>query len=131
MHKHFVIFYSPGTFTSEVTEKEISSWDVDLAKQMARDVSERYDAKPYGFKFITKSRSEKELDSSVTAQSGMYYLGGKIKTLDDVKAENDPKNDILISNMVGNGYDRIIENNNSWKFTAPLRDDDTVLDWSA
>jgi len=44
-----------------------------------------------------------------------------------VKAKNNPNDRILISNMEINGYEKIIVNNNSWKFTAPLNKDDIVL----
>ena len=35
--KHYVTFYSPGSFVSESTGKEIDAWSVDLAVRMAKD----------------------------------------------------------------------------------------------
>src|SRR5208337_1301855 len=115
--KHFVTFYSPGTFVSEQTEKPIDSWDIEKAKKMARKIKERYDATPYGFRFSTRSRGDKDLDSKVTATSPMYYLGGKVETLAEVKARATEEDRILVSNMEINGYERIITNTNSWKCT--------------
>lgn len=130
MKKDFVVFYSPGSFVSETTEKEIDSWDVEKAKEMARSIKERHGATPYGFRFITRSRNDDELDSKVTQKSNMYYLGGKIRHLDFILLENNPDERILISNMKMNGWDRVIENCNSYKITQPLEKDDVVLDWT-
>jgi hypothetical protein len=58
----------------------------------------------------------------------MYYLGGKVETIDEVKARGDSNDRILISNMQSNGYSRVVTNINSWKWTQPLNDDDVVLD---
>jgi len=127
--KHFVTFYSPGTFVSEQTEKPIDSWDIEKAKKMARKIKERYDATPYGFRFSTRSRGDKDLDSKVTATSPMYYLGGKVETLAEVKARATEEDRILVSNMEINGYERIITNTNSWKCTQPLKPGDVVLDF--
>lgn len=129
MQKHFVVFYSPGTFVAESTEREIEAWDVEVAKHMATTIKERYGATPYGFRFVTRGRSAKDLDSKETARSHMYYLGGTIETLEQVEARNDPKERILRANMRGNGVARVIVNNNSWKSTQPLKDDDVVLSW--
>ena len=129
MQKHFVEFFSPGTFVSESSVKEIHSWDVELAKNMAFNISERYNATPYGFRFITRSRNKNELDSKITKTSCMYYLGGEVLTLADVEARNDPNDEILISNMKANGIKRIIVNTNSWRFTGELKDNDVVLDF--
>ncbi len=127
MKKNFVTFYSPGSFVSETTTKDIDNWNVAQAEAMACEIEERHGAKPYGFRFETKSRGDNDLDSKVTDTSPMYYLGGEVLTLEDVKAKNDPNDRLLISNMECNGYDKIIVNNNSWKFTAPLNRDDIVL----
>jgi hypothetical protein len=127
MEKHFVEFLSPGAFVAESTTKPISSWDIEAAVLMASEITERYNAKPYGFRFITRARSDDDLDSRVTAKSGIHYLGGKVMTLDQVKARNDPNDRILISNMEGNGWDRIVTNDNSWRWTQPLMKDDVVL----
>jgi hypothetical protein len=129
MEKHFVTFYSPGTFVHVTTEKPIDAWDVEAAQAMAHDISERYGATPFGFQFSTRTRGPDDLDSQVSARSAHYYLGGKIETLAEVEARNDPKESILRSNMSGNGYDKIVVNTNSWKVTVPFRDGDVLLDW--
>ena len=128
MERHFVIFYSPGTLVSEQTALEIQAWDVDEAMKMAKSIKERHSARPYGFVFSTRSRGSKDLDSKESKRSHFYYLGGTIKTLVEVKAENNPDNRILIRNMEGNGYDKVIVNTNSWRITLPLNKDDVVLD---
>lgn len=130
MIKSFVIFFSPGTFMAETTEKPIDSWNVTEAVNMARTVKQRYGATPYGFCFTMRERNNNELDSKEIKRSGMYFLGGKVLTVDDLKARNDPKDRILISNMEGNHWDKVIENCNSWKWTQPLREGDEVIDFS-
>lgn len=129
MQKHFVTFYSPGTFLAEQTTKPIDAWDVEAAKEMAHGITERYGATPYGFQFSTRSRGNDDLDSKETATSPFYHLGGRIETLAEVEARNDPKESILRMNMKGNGYDKIVVNDNSWRSTRPLGKTDVVLDW--
>lgn len=128
MQKHFVTFYSPGTFVSEESTKEIASWDVPAAQAMAGDVEERYGAKPYGFRFSTRTRGPDDLDSKVTNTSPMYYLPHcKVETLAEIEARNDPKERILLLNMRGNGYDRIVVTTEGWRWTQPLSANDVVL----
>jgi hypothetical protein len=124
--KHYVTFYSPGSFVSETTKKEIDVWSVDLAIRMAKEIKERYNATPYGFSFQT---SESDGWSPKTIkESGMYFLGGKLLTIDDIP--NTPENGILRDNMRYNNWDQIIENTNTWKIRLPFhKDKDTVLDW--
>ena len=129
MEKHFVEFYSPGTFVAEISTKPIDSWDVNLAQEMAHEVIERYNATPYAFCFTTRSRDENDLDSREIARSGTYHLGGRIETLAEVEARNDPKESILRSNMRGNNIERVVINDNSWRSTQPLGKNDVVLDW--
>lgn len=66
MKKHFVTFFSPGTFVSETSEKPIDSWDVDTAVEMSTQILERHGARPYGFRFSTRERGQEDLDSKVT-----------------------------------------------------------------
>ena len=127
MKKHFVTFMSPGTFVAEQTTKEIDSWDTDKAIDMSKGIKERYGSLPYGFYFTTRERGPEDFDSKQSDRSKMYYLGGEILSLEQVKAKNDPNDKILISNMETNGYDRIVVNTNSWKWTQPLKEGDIVL----
>lgn len=125
--QHFVTFYSPGTFVAEDTTKPIASWNVKKAVAMSKTISERYNAKPYGFRFSTRARSDKDLDSKVVKRSNLYYISGTIETLEQVEARNDPKEEILRSNMRCNGYTRIVTTHTPWRWTQPLKDDDVVL----
>ncbi len=130
MRQHYVTFYSPGTFMAEQTRKPIEAWDVEAACAMASDVKERHGALPYGFVFTTHERQDDELNSKETARSPLYHLGGRVETLEEVEARGDPAESILRANMRANGYDRIVVNENSWRWTQPLLPDDVVLDWS-
>lgn len=125
---HFVTFFSPGSFFAEETTKPISSWNVDTAIEMAFEIRERYNARPYGFQFSTRERGHEDLDSKVTQFSGVYYLGGKIETLAEIERRNLPEEKILLSNMKSNGWDKIVTNRNSWRWTMPLREKDILLD---
>ena len=129
VEKHFVKFYSHGTFVSERTVKDIDSWDIATAINMARDIVERHNATPYGFQFLTFARGDDDLDSKQTAISPMYFLGGKVETLEEIEARNLPEESILRSNMRCNGYNKVIVNTNSYKITLPFEDDDVVLAW--
>lgn len=129
MKQHFVTFYSPGTFVAETTDKPIDSWDVDKAKEMAHEVVERYGATPYGFRFTTYSRGPKDLNSKQSAKSPLYHLGGRVETFAQVEARNDPKEDVLRSNMRCNDISKVVINDNSYRSTQPLGKDDVVLDW--
>jgi hypothetical protein len=129
MKKHYVTFYSPGTLFAETTTREIDSWDVEKAKEMVPNIKERYGATPYGFSFTTRERTESDFDSKETAKSKMFYLGGRIRTLEEVEADNKPDEEILRANMRGNDWDRVIENTNSYKTVQVLYDGDVVLEW--
>lgn len=130
MQQHFVTFLSPGTFVAEQSERGIDSWDVEKAIKMSEEITERHGARPYGFYFTTRGRSEAELDSKQKAKSGIYYLGGRVRTVEDVERDAKPDEKILLSNMKCNRYARVVENCNSWRWTAPLNDDDVVLDYT-
>jgi hypothetical protein len=132
LKKHFVTFLSPGTFVSETTTKPIEKWDSRLAKSMVGGITERHGATPYGFYFSTRERKAADLDSKETKTSGIYYLGGKVETLAQVKARvkrehSEEESDTLIWNMETNKIKRIVTNTNSYRFTAELRPGDKVL----
>lgn len=128
--QHYVTFYSPGTIVAETTSEPVDAWDVEAAVARARTVHERHGATPYGFRFSTRARTDDELDAKQVAQSNFYYLGGRVETLEEIEARADPKESILRGNMRGNGYDRVIVNDNSWRWTQPLQEGDVVLDFT-
>lgn len=137
MRKHQVTFYSPGTFVSESSTYPIESWDPAKAVEMAKNISERYNAKPYGFKFQTLlvhapvedgEGGRMEVPGKVVKTSGTYFLTGKLETFDEVEARNDDKERILRSNMEGNGMWIVCVNTNSYRSTMPFEEEDKVVD---
>lgn len=127
MKKNFVTFLSPGTLVSESTTKPIDSWSVDKAVQVSKNIKERHGAIPYGFYFTTRARVDDELDSKITKTSSVYYLGGKIFSLEQLKARHDPELQTLICNMENNGWENVIENKNSFKITLPFNEGDVLI----
>lgn len=126
--QNYVTFFSPGTFVAETSQMKIDEWNIEKAVDMARGVTERYNAKPYGFQFSTRARKPGELDAKTIDTSKMFYIGGRIETLEEIKNRRDPKDDILISNMQTNHWDRVVVNENSWRIVQPLAPGDVVLD---
>ncbi len=125
--KNFVTFLSPGTMISESTTEEIESWCPETAIKMSNDILERHNSKPYGFYFTKRELAQDDFDSKETERSGIYHLGGKMLSIDDIKLRDNSKDSILISNMECNGWSHVVENNNSWKITTPFLEKDTFL----
>lgn len=135
--KHYVTFMSPGTFFSESSSKEISEWNPAEAVKLGQGISERYGAKPYGFyfeTFITRDPVDDgeggtlEIKPKSVASSGVYYLSGKLETYDQVVDRDDPKEEILRSNMRMNRYAMLVTNTNSFRSTMPFNEKDFVVD---
>lgn len=127
--KHFVTFYSPGTFFAEDTTLPIDSWDVDAAKEMASKVVERYNATPYAFQFSTRTRNDDQLDSVESKRSTTYHLGGSLMDIEAVK-QLIPDSSILQSNMRCNGWNQVVLNDNSWRSVQPFKDGDVLLEYT-
>src|SRR5690606_28579338 len=135
IRKHYVTFFSPGTFFSEQSTKDIESWDTTKAVEMAEKISERYNAKPYGFCFktfktlesIRDGNEEFEVKPKLEKTSGTYYLGGTLKTYEQVLQEDKKENEILLSNMRCNDWWVVIVNTNSFVFTKEFDENDFIV----
>ena len=123
VQQHFITFFSPGTFVAERTTKELDEWNTTTAVEMSKDIVERHGARPYAFQFITRGRSDADLDSKIIDKSGLYYLGGTVSTFEEVTTQE--KGSILHHNMKLNEWRRVINTSHGW--TLPFRDEDVVL----
>lgn len=130
--RHTVTFYSPGTFCSESSTKHISAWDPVEAVRLAKGINERYNAKPFGFRFSTSIIADPvpdgeggyiEVPPKEVESSGLMYLGGTLIRYDDVPE----KESILRSNMRCNNHPIVIENRNSWRHTSFFEEDCCIV----
>ena len=130
---HKVVFYSPGTLVAESTTKDISEWCPKEAMILCAGIKERHGATPYGFQFETYESPEMEVEDwefqpKRVATSGMYFIMAQVKTADQTEAEGNPENNILVSNMRHNGWDRVAITTTSYKWTQPFKEEDRVVD---
>lgn len=137
MKKHYVRFMSPGTFFNEESVLEIHGWDIPAAVELAKTVTERYNAKPYGFQFLTKIVHDPvpdgdggvlRVESKQTGRSCFYYLGGRVRTYKEVVNDNAVSESILRDNMRFNEMPVVVENCNSWRFTGAFDEDACIVD---
>lgn len=135
--RHFVTFCSPGTFVAEMSSRPIEAWDPVEAVNLSEKIIERHGAKPYGFRFETRIVAEPvddgeggklEVQSKTVETSGLYHLGGKLETIDEVEHRNDPKEKIMRSNMTGNRIPIVVVNTHSYRSTQPFNEEDFVVD---
>jgi hypothetical protein len=133
--KHFVEFYSPGTFFPEQSTKPISSWDTAEAVKLARSVTERHNAKPHSFRFVTclvagpvpdGEGGTLSVEPKEVAKSGLHFLGGRLLRYEEVP--DDKEHNILRSNMRCNRMPVVIENTNSWRYTGAFDEDACIVD---
>ena len=137
MKVYRVRFYSPGTFFAEESSREIDSWDTAKACEIANGIKERYEARPYAFRFETYLTSKPvpdgeggmlDVQPKRVEESGLHFLGGMLRTYDEVV--RDEPDSILASNMRGNGYWIVCVNTNSFISTIPFDETDVVVDAS-
>jgi len=104
---------------------------------MSETIRERYNAKPYGFVFETLVTAEDvpdgeggtlRVEPKRVARSGVHFLGGRLETYTEVVERNDPKEEILRSNMRGNEQWIVCINTNSYRSTLPFDEEDYIVD---
>ena len=136
MKKHYVVFYSPGTFFDETDSQPIETFgDTQAAVELAASINQRYGAKPYGFRFVTcielppvidpETGEKMEVESKQIAESGTYFINGRLRKYDEVLAENDPQESILRSNMRQTPI--VCETSNTYRHTGIFREEDFVV----
>jgi hypothetical protein len=137
MRKHYVTFYSPGTFFAETRAVPIDAWDPVKAVAMSNGVEERYGAKPYAFQFSTYlepdtvpdgERGLAEVRPKLIEEGPLHYIGGQVDTYDDICHRENPDDMILLSNMRGNGFWVTVTNRRSYRTTRPFEPTDLIVD---
>jgi len=119
---HFVEFAYPGLLFSETSAQPIGKRDAGAIEPPQGC---------YAFRFFSRKEHEDVLSGvKLTGEpgdySGWYFLPGSRKmSLEDVKREM-PEKDILIRNMVGNGYKHVVKTVRGNVF--PLEEEDVIME---
>lgn len=134
--KHFVRFLSPGTFFDEQSERSIADWDIKAAIGLSETIEERYGAKPYGFVFETRLIAEDiddgyggkmRVEPKTIKKSGVHFINGKLKTLDQLEAAAVEKEEILRTNMRMNDWPIAVFTVNRYTSCHPFEEKDCVV----
>lgn len=128
---HKVTFYSPCTFISNATSRDIDSWDLKKAIAMADKISTN-STKPYCF-FFSKLRSADPIDDGeggtlnveqkLISKSGQYFIKGKVVTFDEIMQRANPKEKTLLDNMRINEWPLVVFTNNGCEYVQPWKED--------
>lgn len=134
--KHYVIFYIPGTFVSEQTERKIGEWDTRSAMRLAQGITERHGAKPYGFRFETRIVAQDiddgyggklRVEPRAIKTSALHHIKATIESYDEVVARNSPREDTLRFNMRYNDIPFVAVTTNSFRAVHPYEPGDCVV----
>lgn len=128
MKKHFVEYASPGTFFAESSSREIAEWSVSDAIKMMAGIVERYNARPYGFRFYTMERGNEDLNASRVAKSHWYFVNCDVLTAEEILADTNPEFRIMRLNVEANGYKRIARTRTGWLAHLPMADEDEAIE---
>lgn len=116
----YLTYFYPGSFFDEDSTKEVKKRDPKAATKNAPKGA-------FGFQFYERTKivlAGETLWGEVRHKSPLHYLGGEVYTLAQVR-KHFPGEKILISNMRGNGYDRVIRTRRgNWK---PLNNGDVLV----
>lgn len=128
MKKHFVEYASPGTFFAESSSREIAEWSVSDAIKMMAGIVERYNARPYGFRFYTMERGNEDLNASRVVNSHWYFVNCDVLTAEEILADTNPEFRIMRLNVEANGYKRIARTRTGWLAHLPMADEDEAIE---
>lgn len=134
---HHVRFTSPGVFLGKETLLPIHSWDVAAAVELSKTIIEMHAARPFGFCFETLTAeppapdgmgSMFDVEPKLVERSGFFWLGGRLRSYDAVVSDDLPGEATLRYNMRTNKIAWVVENVNSYKYTASFDEGDVLLD---
>jgi hypothetical protein len=136
VRQHYVVFLSPGTFVDETDERSVKKWDPKKALAMAEEIQQRHGARPYAFYFETRivagPISDGEggtltVEPKTVAKSGVHFIDGKLRTIDQIEERADPREAILLSNMRCNDWPIACVTTRSWKHVGIFEERDFVV----
>lgn len=131
---HYVVFLSPGSFVSESSSRPIQAWDSVEAAKLAKGITERHGATPYGFYFETRLESDPIPDGEggelkvlprTVAKSGMYYINGEVLRFSNIPATKEFA--VLRDNMRGNRHPVAVQTGNGYRHTDFFEEKDCVV----
>lgn len=122
METNQVRFFVPSFVVSDTQEEKIHSWDIARAIELYQNIVQKNMRCPYGFQFLKKEKGE------LIAESGVYFINGKVRSYQEVLKDNKEDESVLRDNMKYNQYAAIVEVRNKFLTTMPFAKNDFAID---
>ena len=132
----FAHFFSPGTLFAETTLRPLETGTLEEAVTVAKSITERYNARPYGFDLVTMLVAEPvddgeggkmEVPPKEVERTGRHFLGGDIVLYEEAVSEAG-EGSIWATNMRGNRDPICVVITNGFKSTQVFREKDCIVD---
>lgn len=123
---HFIKFHLPGDVVPTTLSPRIPSWDIPTAITLA---DARAILRPYAFQFVTLGRDHHALERREMAASQMYYLGGTVMDLEELRDMGTPLAVELAETMAKHNFTHVIRTRDGKLRLLPP--DAVVLDYVA
>ncbi len=118
----FVEYFYPGILVNESSSQEVEARD---AQKCAREIPKgAFMFRFYDVFYMEDAETEEVLNRKRLNESKAYYVDGVALDKEGVKKEI-PNNEILLSNMRANGWDKVIKTRTG--NIQPLNDDCIII----
>ena len=78
MKRKYVTFFYAGNVFSDTFSLEVEQWNPREAYDLAK-ITLSEGKRPYAFQFSERGRKDSDMDSTLLANSPMYYINGKVR----------------------------------------------------
>lgn len=118
---HHVLFLFQGSMYIEERAIPVPVWDLRLALDLTQEAEARVGARPYGFRFSTR------VQGSRVDESGVVFVGGRVRRYEEVPNALAGRNRVLRQNMSANDHPVVCETLIKWPL--PFNEEDYLIDF--
>lgn len=122
-------YFFQDTSRPDEVVMDLSAFDIGEAIEIAESSMDEWGDQPFAFQFV--NRYLKENGRYSHQFSPTYYLGGRVRTIQEIQSADKPDERELLRKMALCRCDKVITTVTPCPVTLPFARDGVVLEWEA